>query len=84
MDNKGLYGNWAHLVFLHKNCLIEMKITVPEGKKAQIVHAICKFINFNDEGIIENGAVLNRREYIINRNTLLLMEIRQLLVLREL
>ena len=81
MDNKGLYGNWVHLVFLHKNCLIEMKITVPEGKKAQIVH---KFINFNDEGIIENGAVLNRREYIINRNTLLLMEIRQLLVLREL
>lgn len=39
-----------------------MKITVPEGNKAQIIHAICRFINFKDEGLIETGAVF----FIIN------------------
>lgn len=34
-----------------------MKITVPEGPKSNLIHAICRFINFNDEGIIETGAV---------------------------
>ena len=34
-----------------------MKITVPEGEKAQIVNAICKFIGFKTEGVIEAGAV---------------------------
>lgn len=35
-----------------------MKITVPEGKKAQIVDAVCKFVGFKDEGLIESGSVL--------------------------
>ena len=34
-----------------------MKITVPEGEKAQIVNAVCKFIGFKTEGVIETGAV---------------------------
>ena len=34
-----------------------MKITVPEGEKAQIVNAVCKFIGFKTEGVIEAGAV---------------------------
>lgn len=34
-----------------------MKITVPEGPKSNLIHAICRFINFKDEGIIETGAV---------------------------
>ena len=38
--------------------LVTMKITVPEGKKAQIVDAVCKFVGFKDEGLIESGSVL--------------------------
>ena len=38
--------------------LVTMKITVPEGKKAQIVNAVCKFVGFKDEGLIESGSVL--------------------------
>ena len=34
-----------------------MKITVPEGEKAQIVNVVCKFIGFKTEGVIEAGAV---------------------------
>lgn len=35
----------------------KMKITVPEGDKAQIVNAVCKFIGFKTEGVLETGAV---------------------------
>ena len=42
----------------HLIALVTMKITVPEGKKAQIVDAVCKFIGFKDEGLIESGSVV--------------------------
>lgn len=34
-----------------------MKITVPEGEKAIIVSAVCKFLGINEEGSIERGTV---------------------------
>ena len=37
----------------------KMKITVPEGDKAQIVNAVCKFIGFKTEGVLEAGAVFS-------------------------
>ena len=41
----------------HLIALVTMKITIPEGKKAQIVDAVCKFVGFKDEGLIESGSV---------------------------
>lgn len=34
-----------------------MKVTVPEGEKAAIVAAVCKFLGMNEEGLIERGTV---------------------------
>ena len=42
----------------HLITLVTMKISVPEGKKAQIVDAVCKFVGFKDEGLIESGSVV--------------------------
>ena len=51
-----------------------MKITVPEGPKSGLIHAICRFINFNDEGVIETGAVLTLFDCSPARNTLSMTE----------